>query len=125
MPAAAPCEWRKSGDVGERGDLLVLPQAEVAVRDAAFRQDSGRLDDHEAEPAKREPPKMDEVPVIGDAVLRRILAHGCNDGAVAKREITQFQRREQEGHRWALQWIAAMYAHHLSSASDDERKSCP
>ena len=77
--------------MGERGDLFVGPQAEVAIGDATFGRDGGRLEDDEAEAAEREPAQVREVPVIGHAVDGRILAHGRHDGAVAQREAAQVE----------------------------------
>jgi hypothetical protein len=56
-------------------------------------------EDHEAETAQGKAAEMDEVPVIGEAVLGRILAHRSNDGAIAHSEVTQGDRREKQGHR--------------------------
>ena len=81
----------------DRRDVLVGPQAQVAVRDAPFRQHGGRLGEHEAEAAHRELAEMHEVPVVGEAVLRRVLAHRRDDGAVAQRDVAQLERREQAG----------------------------
>ena len=63
-------------DAREGSNLLVVPEPEIAVGDAALRHDAGRLDDHQPEAAHREAPEMDEVPVVGEPVARRVLTHG-------------------------------------------------
>ena len=81
-------------DMLERRNLPVLPQAEVAIGDAPLRVYPGRLEDDQAEAAKREPPEVHEVPVVGVAVLGRILAHRRHHGAVAQSEVTQGEGRK-------------------------------
>jgi hypothetical protein len=76
-------------DAGQRSNLLVLPQAKVAIADAAFRRHRRCLEHHQTEATNAEAPEMNEVPVIGEAVLCRILAHGRDDRAVAQGEAAQ------------------------------------
>ena len=79
--------------------MIVAPQAQVAVGNAGFGGDAGGLEDDEAEAAQGEATKMDEMPVVGEAVARRILAHGGHDRAVTQGQLAQFQRRKQKGHQ--------------------------
>ena len=96
---------------GERADLRVLPQAEIGVGDAALGGYPGRLEDDQAKTAQREAAEMHEVPVIGIAVARRILAHRGNDGTIAQGQLAQGQRRKQQGHRRDSVDRAAILAH--------------
>ena len=81
-PTAAGCwPWRRRGRAGSRrrtraragsrrhprqpGHVLVGPQADVAVADPSLGGHAGRLDDHQAEAAEREPSQMGEV-VVAD-----------------------------------------------------------
>ncbi|MCY1557382.1 hypothetical protein D9M68_942300 [compost metagenome] len=75
---------QKIDDASERGDLRVIPQAQIAVADAAFGDDGCRLKDHQTKAANAKAPEMDEVPVIGETVLRGILAHGRDHGAIGE-----------------------------------------
>ena len=85
-PGCRSVGMKEIDDPLHRRDLGIIPQAEAAIGDAAFGCHARGLDDHEAEPAKREAAEMHEVPVIHGAMPRRILAHGCHDGAVLQGE---------------------------------------
>jgi hypothetical protein len=68
-------------------------------RDGAL--DLGRdrrgLDHHEPGAALGKLAKMNKVPVIGEAVGRRILAHRCDDDPVGERQPADGDRLEQLG----------------------------
>ncbi|MGY4316407.1 hypothetical protein ACVWW1_005734 [Bradyrhizobium sp. JR3.5] len=66
---------QEGGDAFERRDLLVVPDADIAVGDASFGGDRRGLDHHEPGAALGELAEMHEVPVIGEAVGCRVLAH--------------------------------------------------
>ena len=76
----------------------VRPQAGVAVADAPFRRDRGRLDRQQRRAGQRQLAEVDDVPVGHAAVLGRILAHRRDDDAVAKLEAADIERAEQSGH---------------------------
>jgi hypothetical protein len=85
-------------DPFQRRNLGILPQAGAGIGDAAFGCHARRLDDHEAEAAQREAAEMHQVPVVHDAMPRRILAHGRDDGAVLQDEFAERERRGQMAH---------------------------
>jgi len=58
----------EGGDALELGDVLVLPDAEVAGSDAGFRADGVGLGDDEAGSTDGAAAEVDEVPVVGEAV---------------------------------------------------------
>ena len=58
----------EGGDALELGDVLVLPDAEVAGSDAGFGADGGGFGDDEAGAADGAAAEVDEVPVVGEAV---------------------------------------------------------
>ena len=70
-------------DARERIALVVVPQAEAMLGDAAARLDMGRLDANDAGAADRARGEMGEVPVVGEPVGCRILAHRRHHDAVA------------------------------------------
>jgi len=80
----------------------VVPQAEAAGRDTAGRFDMGRLDAEHRRARQRERVDMGEMPVIGFAVLGRILAHRRHHDAVGKRKVTQADRGKQGAHGGVL-----------------------
>ena len=89
------------GDRRERRDLRVVPQAEVAVRVATPRLDRRAADEHQRGPPEREAREVDPVPVVGQAVGRRVLLHRRDDDPVAQREAAQSGGLEQgrQAHR--------------------------
>ena len=64
--------------------------------DAALGDDRCGLDHHEPGAALGEFPEMHEMPVIGDAVGRRILAHRRNEDAVSGGHAAKRDRLKQE-----------------------------
>ena len=82
IAGTAPLSRRNVGDPLQRRGLAVVPHADVAMGDAALRGDRGRLDHHDAGAALRELAEMHQMPVAGDAVGGRILAHRRNQDAI-------------------------------------------
>ena len=101
-------------DAGEGGDVVVLPDAEIARRDAAFRSDGGGFQRDQAGAALRACAEMDKMPIGGEAVLRGVLAHGRDADAIGDREGAELKRREEwmahcvldERERLGMQWRA-------------------
>src|SRR5438270_700156 len=56
-------------------DVLRLVHAGAARRDAAFPADVGHLREHEARASDGASAEMHQVPVVGRAVVGRVLAH--------------------------------------------------
>ena len=99
MPATAPWPCTNAGDAREAVDMCASFQMPgVAVGDAAVLGHRRRLDEHEAGAAEREAAEMDEMPVGGVAVDRRVLAHRRDDDAVLERQCAERERAEQG--RW-------------------------
>ena len=103
---AAPWLVEEIDDAGQRGDLLVLPEAEIAIGNPALGAYAGRFDDNEAEAAHGEAAEMHEMPVVGEAVPGRILAHRGDDGAVAESEAAEGVGGEELGHAASVDWGA-------------------
>ena len=99
MPARAPWEWTKAAMRCEHRDVLVLPDAQVGGGDAALGDDGGGLDEHEAGAALSAAAEVDQVPVVGEAVVRRVLAHGRDADAVGEGDGAELEGREERlGH---------------------------
>jgi hypothetical protein len=88
----------KAHDTRQRLDLPVVPQAEIARADAPFGGDGGGFTDDQAGAADGARAVMHEMPVVGEAVGRRVLAHGGYADAVAQRDVAQDERFEEVGH---------------------------
>ena len=80
-------------------DVLGLVHAGAAGRDAALAADVGHLGDHQPGAADRAAAEVHEVPVVGRAVLGRVLAHRRDDDAVREHEVAQAERREHRRRR--------------------------
>ena len=86
-------------DPHEGVPLLVVPQSQVPVADAALGHDGARLHHHGPRPTGGERSVVHEVPVGGHAVLpeRGVLAHGRDPQPVADREAAEGDGFEQGG----------------------------
>ena len=83
VPAAKP------NDAVEGLLLFVVVQPQTSRRDSALGLDAGRLHGHHSGARKRQAAQMHEMPVVGDPVLSRILAHGRDENAVGDFQSAQ------------------------------------
>ncbi|SDY44172.1 hypothetical protein SAMN05661080_03479 [Modestobacter sp. DSM 44400] len=88
---------QERGHPGQAGDVLVGPEAHVAVADPAVGGDPGGLHDDQPEPAEGEAAQVDQVVVADQAVGSRVLAHRRHDEAVGERDAPQGQGLQQLG----------------------------
>ncbi|CRW93487.1 hypothetical protein PAERUG_P6_East_of_England_6_IMP_1_03_09_02259 [Pseudomonas aeruginosa] len=88
----------ETGDAMQRLDMRVAPDAEVVSGDAPLGQHRGGFDYHQAGAAHRAAAQVHEMPVVGQALLRRVLAHGRYGDAVGQGDLTQAKRLEQQTH---------------------------
>ena len=87
----------ETDDAGERLLVRVAIEPQAHGRDAPLGLDRGRLGDHQAQIGQRVLPEMDQMPVAGMAVVRRILAHRRQHDAVVEGQSPHGDRREQFG----------------------------
>jgi hypothetical protein len=85
----------KARDPFESRNVLVLPEAQVANRDAALRNHGRRLQNHQPRASLGAAAQMDEMPVGGQAVLARVLAHRRDADAVGKADRTKLKGGEK------------------------------
>jgi hypothetical protein len=85
-------------DLLQRGFGGIAVEPEAARRDAADRLDMGRLDAEHRSARQRKIVDVGEVPVGGNAVLGRILAHRRHHDAVLQRQAAQLDRGKQGAH---------------------------
>src|SRR5688500_7137795 len=82
----------------EEWDVPVIPDAKILGTDAAGWLDGGRLRHHQAGATGREAAEVHEVPVVGEAILTRVLAHWRNGDTVSQRDIPKSKTRKQRCH---------------------------
>jgi hypothetical protein len=83
-------------------DVRILPDAEVGGTDAAFGQRGIGFGEDRAGSAQGAGAEMDEMPVIGKAVLAGILAHGGDSDSIAEGNIADLKRVEQVHKGWMI-----------------------
>ncbi len=76
-------------------DVCIRPDAQVTVSDAAFGFDRGGFGENQSGAASGHFAEVDEMPVVGHPLMRRVLAHRGNDDAVLERDAAQGDRRKQ------------------------------
>jgi hypothetical protein len=81
-------------DARQRFGVAVAPDAEVLRADARFGQNGSGFAEDDGGTSDGAAAEMDEVPVVGESVFARVLAHGRNSDAVAKRNGANCQRFE-------------------------------
>src|SRR4051812_14384979 len=84
-------------DAREHLDLLVFPKPKILRTDATFRHDRGRFRHDHRRAADRTRAEMDEMPVVREAVLARILTHRRDTNAIPQLHIAELERREEVG----------------------------
>jgi hypothetical protein len=89
---------QKRGDARQEGDVLVFPDAVILRRNAAARFHRRRFHDHQRGAAHRAASEVDQMPVVGEPVLARVLAHGRDRNAIAEREFADCERSKKSGH---------------------------
>ena len=82
-------------DARQRRLAVIRVEPEAAMSDAATALDAGGLDHDQRGAGIGEHAEMVEVPVVGDAVVGAVLAHGRDDDPVRELEIGEPDRRKQ------------------------------
>ena len=88
MPGTVPWLKRKCVMRREEGDVIVFPDAEILGADAAFGGDGAGFCEDEGGAADGAAAEVDEMPVVREAIVAGILAHGGDDDAVAEKDVT-------------------------------------
>src|SRR3954470_10256669 len=81
----------KPGDPRQRGDVLILPKTQVSGADAAFGRYRSCLDNNKRGSSNRTAAQVNQMPVGGETIVARVLAHGRYRNAIAEGNITQGQ----------------------------------
>jgi hypothetical protein len=106
----------KARDPRQRLDLRVVPQPGVPRADPAIGRHGRRLANDQRRAAGRAAAQMNEMPIIGHAVLRGILAHRRDTDAIAQGDILKGELTEKVRRRHAL-----LYACGEESAASGSR----
>ena len=85
----------EAGDPGQRLDMAVVPDSHVAGRDPPLGRDRRRLDHHQRHAAGRPAAQMDQMPIVGHPLGRRILAHRRHHDPVPKRHAADRERTQK------------------------------
>src|SRR6266481_5115816 len=81
----------ETSDACERLDVLVLPNSQIPRTDAAFGRYGARFRENQRCSADGAASEMDQMPIRGQAIRARILAHGRNNDSVAQRHFTDLK----------------------------------
>src|SRR5258707_23203 len=84
----------ESSRARKRFDMRVFPDSQINRTDAAIRRDSCSFGENKRRTAHRAGSEMHQVPVRGESVHARVLAHGRNDDAIAKSNFANCEWRE-------------------------------
>ena len=98
--------FEKTHDAREFVALRIVPQAEAIWRDASARLGVHDFGENDAGAAHRARSQVLQMPVVGDAVGRRVLAHRRHHDAIARRDRTQRHRLEQMRYGGTLKNLA-------------------
>ena len=85
-------------DMRQSFDVLVLPNPQVLGRNASLGFNSGRLGHHQSASARRPRPQVNQVPVVGKAIVTAVHAHGRERDTIAHRPPPLGERSKQGGH---------------------------
>ena len=92
----------------ELGNVVVLPDAEIGGGDAALGCDCGSLEGDQAGAALSARAEVDEMPIVGEAIVRGVLAHGRDSDAIGEGDGAESKGREKRmahGLLDELEWI--------------------
>src|SRR6476620_11282602 len=84
--------FQKPRNARQRFDVLVFPDSHVTWRNASIGGDRGSLDDHQTNSAHGPTPEVDQVKIIGEAVVSRIHAHWRHRDSVAENKTPNCHR---------------------------------
>jgi hypothetical protein len=85
-------------DAREKFNMRVLPDSEILGADASFGRNRGRLGEYQARASHGPAPEVNQVPVVGETVLARVLSHRGNDDAALQGDTTNRKRVKKLRH---------------------------
>jgi len=107
-------------DAPEARDVAVLVDAEVVGCNAAFGDDGGSFKDDEASSTLGAAAEMNEMPIGGEAIVGRVLAHRGDADAVGKGDRSKLKgRKERMAH--ACVGLYVVLGLHFNGCAGDGR----
>jgi hypothetical protein len=95
---ARTLRMHEARDPLERLEMLFAPSAKILRRNAALRCDRSGLGKHQRRAANRSSGEMREMPIVREAVDRRMLAHWRDADAVSEVNVAHAKFAEQMRH---------------------------
>ena len=89
---------QEASDTSKRLNMLVQIDAAVGGADPAFRRNGSGFDHHQPSAAYGTGAEMDEMPIVREAIVRRILTHRRDSDAVSQDNIFQTKFLKQNRH---------------------------
>ena len=106
----------EGGDASERRNVIVFPDARIRGRDTPTRLYSRGLHEHKSGACRGAAAEMDQVPIIDEAILGRILAHGRYTDAIAQRDLTNRERSKEHNRKITAPYFRSRIdSHHHAS----------
>ena len=81
---------QETSDASERLNVFILPDTYVGGRNTASLFDGGSFDDDQASATEGTVAEVDQMPIVDETVLTRILAHRGNHDAVGQGDGANF-----------------------------------
>jgi len=94
-PGDASLFLHEVGDPPQSGNLLIAPEAEIFGRNPPLGQYGGGFGEDQTGPTDRAAAEVDELPVVGEAIVVGILAHWRDHDPVGERDRADGQWGEQ------------------------------
>src|SRR5213594_2916942 len=88
----------KINDSTQHLDVLVVPDAEILRTDASLGKNGRCLSQDQSGATHRATPEMNEMPVVRESVVARILTHWRDEHPIGKLQISNRERIKQAGH---------------------------
>src|ERR1700726_3471250 len=92
----------KADDSSERFNVLITPNAKVLRTNATLGKNGRCLGQHQPGSAHGAAAQMDEMPVVGVAIMTGVLAHGRDKHTICKLEVSNGERIKKVSHRFLL-----------------------
>ena len=73
-------------------DMCIRPDAQVAISNTAFGHDGGGFSEYQSGAADGHLTEVDEMPIVGQTIMRGVLAHRRDNDAILQSDAAQRDR---------------------------------
>jgi hypothetical protein len=94
--------FKKRCDLRQFANMLVVPNSQVGRSDTSLRYHGGGFCNHETRTTDGPTSEVHQVPVLGESIMARVLAHRRNRNAVTESDTANRKRSEQARYRRAV-----------------------